>query len=52
MDTQRQFHKGDAMCAIKGIHQRVKKERTFQVEEKPEAEVGVELRRVGKISFR
>lgn len=25
MDTQRQFHKGDAMCAVKGIHQKGKK---------------------------
>lgn len=31
---------------------RVKKERTFHGEEKPEAEVGVELRRVGKIHFK
>lgn len=46
VDTQRSFQKGNTIC-----DRRTKRERTFQVEGKPEAGIRIEVSRVGKISL-
>lgn len=51
MDTQRQFQKGDTMCALKGTHQKDKKGKNIPGGGETRSR-GQSWRKVGKIFFR